>query len=174
MSNPSADRCTKNKKTEIKIKISNKIAVCKKIYPISSNIGYVLVFDFDEEWQGEKNKTVRIFFDEKFIDIPLAGNRADILKIPPCSALSVGVYSDNLSSTSAQIGCILSCRDMPCEELFTLTQHQKKRINSCFGSFGVPADDISLVTVSFSNGDTLIFTTSETGKENNNCQQYQI
>lgn len=100
----------------IEIKISNKVAVCKKAFPISSNTGYKLVFSFDEEWKNEKEKTARLVFDESYIDIKMSENTALLPKIPPCESLSVGVYSKNLASTLAEIGCVLSCADVKCKK----------------------------------------------------------
>lgn len=100
---------------EIKIKVSSKIAVCQKGYPISSNANYTVHFDFDDEWNAHTVKTARFVFDSRYTDVTFSGNTVAMPKIPPCKCLGIGVYSSSLASTTADIGCILSVKDFPGE-----------------------------------------------------------
>ncbi|MCM1544268.1 MAG: hypothetical protein NC110_03115 [Ruminococcus sp.] len=111
----------------INIKIRNKIAVCQKRYVISSNSNYSIEFDFDEEWKDEV-KTVRYFFDSKCVDMVFTGNVVGIPKIPACSSFGVGIFTDKLSSTVAEIGCIISAADSDCEHAFEFSQSQYDQI----------------------------------------------
>lgn len=97
--------------TDIKIKISKKIAICKKKYLISSNSDYTVTFEFDDEWNPQESKTARFIFDEKCVDVPFLGNSVSVPKIPFCKTLGIGVFSDTASSTVADLGCIASVRD---------------------------------------------------------------
>lgn len=100
----------------IDVKVTSFMAICNKEYLVSSNKGYALRFCFDERWKKEKRKKARILFDERYIDLPIKNGIAVLPKIPPCKALSIGVYSKHCSTTYADIGCIRSCKD---------TEHKK-------------------------------------------------
>ena len=96
---------------KIKIKISKKIAICKKIYLISSNADYMVTFDFDADWNKETGKVARFIFDENFIDVPFTGNTVLVPKIFPCESLGVSVFAPSISSTAAEIGCVVFAKD---------------------------------------------------------------
>lgn len=94
----------------IDIKVSGKMAFCKKHFPLSSN-PCTFVFKFDEEWKKEKRKKARLIFDGRYIDLPIRNDKAFIKKLPYADEISIGVYSKHLSSTFADIGCIRSSKD---------------------------------------------------------------
>ncbi len=96
----------------IEIKISNKIAICKKKYLIPENAEYRITFDFDSDWDKEAEKIVRFTFDGTVLDIPFTGKTARIPTIFPCSSLGVSVFSPNISSTAADIGCVVLTDDL--------------------------------------------------------------
>ena len=50
---------------DIQIKISSKIATCKKRYLVSSNANYTVSFDFDNEWDAHTVRTARFIFDSQ-------------------------------------------------------------------------------------------------------------
>lgn len=95
----------------IKIKISKKIAICKKRYLISSNADYMVTFDFDADWNKETGKVARFIFDGELVDVPFTGNTVLVPKVLPCESLGIGVFSPSLSSTVAEIGCVISAKD---------------------------------------------------------------
>ena len=96
----------------IDVKVTSHMAICKKEYLVSANEGYVLRFCFDEKWKKEKRKKARLLSDGKYIDIPIRKNIAVLPKIPPCKELNIGVFSNHYATTYADIGCILSCKDI--------------------------------------------------------------
>lgn len=98
--------------TIIDIKISDKIAICKKRYLISSNSNYIIRFDFDGEWKHCCRKTARLLFDGQIYDVHFWGNSVKLPKIPACRELCVGVFTRRLASTFAELGCIVSCADV--------------------------------------------------------------
>ena len=109
---------------EIKIKISNKIALCRKRYLISSNDNYTVRFEFDEEWENHQAKTARFIFDSSYVDVAFVGESVAVPKVIACETLGIGVFSDGLSSTIADVGCVLSVKDYPAEEAGELTNDQ--------------------------------------------------
>lgn len=109
----------------IPIHISGKVALCPKRYLISSNCDYVLSFTFDSTWNNTPVKTARVLFDDRCLDLPFTGNSVALPRIPVCSTLSVGVFSDTLATTAADLGCIVSVADtdVPVWDALTETQY---------------------------------------------------
>ena len=95
----------------IPIQIAGKVALCPKRYLISSNSDYVLQFTFDSEWDAAPVKTARVLFDDQCVDLAFSGNSVALPKIPACKSLCVGVFSDSLATTAAELGCIVSVAD---------------------------------------------------------------
>ena len=119
---------------DIQIKVSGKIAACRKKYLVSSNANYTITFDFDEEWSAHTVRTARFVFDSSYTDVAFSGNTVAIPKIPPCESFGVGVYSDSLASTTADIGCVLSVKDLPGEALGELTDGQYESLLALINS----------------------------------------
>lgn len=109
---------------EITVKITNKIAVCPKRYLISANSDYSVNFEFDDEWNEDDVKTARILFGDKMYDIPFIKKAVQLPKIPYCSEISIGVYTPELASTFAPLGCIISCADSSAQNIYEFTQSQ--------------------------------------------------
>ena len=87
---------------ELHIKIRKRIA--RLAYGenfVSYNEGYKIIFDFDREWDSIENKTARFIFGENYIDYPFNGNEVEIPLIKNADTLEIGVYSDNLYTTTA-------------------------------------------------------------------------
>ena len=87
---------------ELHIKIRKRIA--RLAYGenfVSYNEGYKIIFDFDKEWDSIENKTARFIFGENYIDYPFNGNEVEIPLIKNADTLEIGVYSDNLYTTTA-------------------------------------------------------------------------
>ena len=87
---------------ELHIKIRKRIA--RLAYGenfVSYNEGYKIIFDFDKEWDSIGNKIARFIFGENYIDCPINGNEVEIPLIKNADTLEIGVYSDNLYTTTA-------------------------------------------------------------------------
>ena len=87
---------------ELHIKIRKRIA--RLAYGenfVSYNEGYKIIFDFDREWDSIGNKIARFIFGENYIDCPINGNEVEIPLIKNADTLEIGVYSDNLYTTTA-------------------------------------------------------------------------
>lgn len=119
---------------DIQIKISSKIAICKKRYLVSSNANYTVTFDFDNEWDAHTVRTARFVFDSQYTDVAFSGNTVAVPKIPPCEHLEIGVYSDSLASTTADVGCVLSVKDCPGEPVGELTDEQYESLLALINS----------------------------------------
>lgn len=143
--------------TEINVKISAGLAICKKTYALSSNKGYTVCFDFDSEWENEKDITARLVFDGNFVDIPVVNGRASLPKIPACRSLAVGVYSALHSTTLAQIGCIPTCADKNFCEVVTASEKAFRQIEKTLFDFGMADGRIEMLTLSLSQGEQRSF-----------------
>lgn len=143
----------------IPISVSGKVALCPKRYLISSNSDYVLQFTFDSEWDAAPVKTARVFFDEQCVDLAFSGNTVALPKIPACASLAVGVFSDSLATTPAELGCIVSVADSDCEILDPLEETQYTQLFALLNAmatkqvsaFSLAADTL---TITFSDGST--------------------
>lgn len=111
----------------IDVTVKNKIAACEKRYVISANSNYFVEFDFDEEWT-DNVKTARFFFDSSCVDMIFTGNKVPVPKIPACTTFGVGVFTDALASTTAEIGCIISAADEESNNAFNFTQSQYEQM----------------------------------------------
>ena len=141
----------------IPIQVAGKVALCPKRYLISSNSDYVLQFTFDSEWDASPVKTARILFDDQCVDLAFSGNSVALPKIPACTSLSVGVFSDSLATTAAELGCIVSVADTDCTVLDPLEDTQYTQLfailnamaNKQVSSLSLAADTL---TITFSDG----------------------
>jgi len=145
----------------IPIHISGKVALCPRRYLISSNSDYVLTFTFDSEWDGVPAKTARVLFDDRCLDLPFTGSAVLLPKIPPCASLSVGVFSDSLATTAAELGCILSVADSDAEVWNALTETQYDRLLSMLNAL-----QIRSVTSLSLQGDVLTIGYSDSSRAN--------
>ena len=87
---------------ELHIKIRKRIA--RLAYGenfVSYNEGYKIIYDLNREWDSIENKTARFIFGENYIDYPFNGNEVEIPLIKNADTLEIGVYSDNLYTTTA-------------------------------------------------------------------------
>ena len=78
-------------------------------------------------------------------------------KIPPCECLGIGVYSDALASTTADVGCVLSVKDCPGEPVGELTDEQYESLLALINSLDLRQIEKierteSGMKISFSNG----------------------
>ena len=110
--------------TDIKIKVSGKVALCRKRYLVSSNADYTVTFEFDSDWDAHTVKTARFIFDEKYTDASFLGNTVAVPTVIACKPPGIGVYSDSVASTVADIGCVISAKDFDGEAAGELTDEQ--------------------------------------------------
>lgn len=110
--------------TDIKIKVSGKVALCRKRYLVSSNADYTVTFEFDSDWDTHPVKTARFIFDEKYTDVSFIGNTVAVPKVIACKSLGIGVFSDSVASTVADVGCVISAKDFDGETAGELTDEQ--------------------------------------------------
>lgn len=140
----------------IPIHVSGKVAICPKRYLISSNSDYVLDFTFDDEWDAVPVKTARVICDDQCLDLVFSGTSVALPRVPPCTSLAVGVYSDTLATTAAELGCILSVADGDQTLLDPLTETQYTQLFAILNALaGKTLSSLSLA------GDTLTLTFSD-------------
>lgn len=94
----------------IEILVRNRVPRFKKDSAksiITWNTGYVINFDFDEEWGH--TKTLRVVNDKGKIvqDIVFEGNSVELPKIADTGSIGIGVFSGDLKSTTK---LTLACR----------------------------------------------------------------
>lgn len=114
--------------TTIQVTVSGKVAICRKQYLISSNADYCLSFTFDDDWDVAGVKTARLLFDGQSCDLVFTGTTVALPKLPACEELAVGVFTDTIASTIAQIGCIRSVADVDADPVSTFTESQYDQI----------------------------------------------
>ena len=140
----------------IPIHVSGKVALCPKRYLISSNSDYALQFTFDSDWDAVPVKTARVLFDDQCVDLVFTGNTVALPKIPPCTTLSVGVFSDTLATTAAELGCIVSVADSDCTVLDALQDTQYTQLFALLNAMA----NKQIAALSL-QGDTLTLTFSD-------------
>ena len=144
----------------IPIHVSGKVALCPKRYLISSNCDYMLRFTFDSDWDDTPAKTARVLFDAQCLDLPFTGTDVALPRIPVCASLAVGVFSDTLATTAAELGCIVSVADSDAEIWNALTETQYTLLFSMLNALETKAlSSLSL------QGDTLTLTFSDSSTQ---------
>ena len=86
----------------IKISVRDRIAwqTNRKDY-ICGNGDFTVEFNFDDEWENSPNKTARFIHGEKHTDVLFTGNKCTVPIITGVKSMEVGVYADNLRTTTA-------------------------------------------------------------------------
>lgn len=91
--------------------ISNKVATYlqRDGYIVCGNADNQIEFTFDKEWDAYERKTARFIWGGKPVDVEFSGNVCPVPIVANTEQLKVGVYVENLSTTtSAVIPCRLS------------------------------------------------------------------
>lgn len=85
----------------INVTVRNKIAVAQKnaLY-ICGNSDFVIVFDFDEEWNEHDHKTARFIHNGSYQDVIFTGNTCPVPIISNAYNIKVGVYAGDLRTTT--------------------------------------------------------------------------
>ena len=86
----------------IKISVRDRIAwlTNRKEY-ICGNGDFTVEFDFDAEWANSPNKTARFIHGKEHTDVLFTGNKCTVPIITGVNHMEVGVYADNLRTTTA-------------------------------------------------------------------------
>ena len=70
---------------------------------------YEVEFKFDSMWDDQPVKTARFIYNDHIVDEPITGNRAKIPRVIDATTLYVGVYADDIqTSTPATVECLPS------------------------------------------------------------------
>ena len=97
--------------TIINIKVNGKIAESPPEKIVCDNSDYVIEFTFDSSWDDHPVKTAQFVYNGIVIDEPIIGTRAKVPPVIDALLLEVGVYSDNIvTTTSAVVECLPSIR----------------------------------------------------------------
>lgn len=86
---------------ELYVQVKNKIAInSKPIVPVCDNNDYVIIFDFDEEWNSLKTKTARFIYNKNYTDVIFDGNKCPLPIIRNTNSFTVGVFAGDLHTTT--------------------------------------------------------------------------
>lgn len=72
---------------------------------VCGNSDYQIVFTFDEEWDAYTTKTARFRWGGENHDVTFTGNTCDVPVISDATSVIVGVFVDEIASTSVIIPC---------------------------------------------------------------------
>lgn len=89
----------------IEIAVENKIArqTNDEIY-ICGNSDFVVVFDFDSEWEAYDAKTARLkYYDNRYQDVLFVGNEFSLPAISNTNHIQIGVYAGDLHTTTPAV-----------------------------------------------------------------------
>ena len=97
---------------QIEVNVKNKIAIAAQDYiVVCGNSDYIVVFTFDDEWNGHEVKTARFGFTQdgvkKFIDVVFTDNACAMPVLSNVNTVEIGVYAGDLRTTTP---CLLSCK----------------------------------------------------------------
>lgn len=97
---------------QIEVNVKNKIATAAQDYiVICGNSDYIIVFTFDDEWNGHEVKTARFGYTQdgvkKFIDVVFTENAVAMPVLSNVNTVEIGVYAGDLRTTTP---CLLSCK----------------------------------------------------------------
>lgn len=87
--------------TKILVKIRDKIAMAamNALY-ICGNSDFVIVFDFDEEWNAFETKTARFTYGGVYQDVIFTGNECPVPIISNIHSFRLGVFAGDLHTTT--------------------------------------------------------------------------
>lgn len=98
---------------DLHIIVNNKVAtyLTRDGNIVCGNNDYRIVFTFDSEWDSYTTKTARFEWNGKSVKVDFTGNTVKVPVLSNTTLLKVGVYVEEISTTtSADIPCLLSCR----------------------------------------------------------------
>lgn len=93
----------KDKKEKMQFTVNERKTKCDVKSLIGDNADYIASFTFDEEWEG-LTKTARFMMDKKYVDVILEDDQCAVpVEILKQGILSVGVYTEKLTSMKCEI-----------------------------------------------------------------------
>lgn len=94
----------------INVNVTNKIATASsRASIVCGNSGYQIKFTFDSEWGAHDTKTARFIWNGRFVDVAFTGDTCPVPIISNTTALKVGVYAGELTTTTpAHLDCLKS------------------------------------------------------------------
>lgn len=109
----------------LNITVANKIATyCQRDgIIVCGNSDYQITFTFDSEWDSYEEKTARFKWNGGFYDVTFTGDAVAVPTIENASQVEVGVYVENLSTTTS---AVIPCqRSILCGEAIAFIPPQK-------------------------------------------------
>ena len=86
----------------INVTIRDKIATAPfDVSYICGNSDFIIVFDFDEEWEAHDPKTARFVYNGTHQDVVFTGNQCAVPIISNTYNIQLGIFADNLHTTTA-------------------------------------------------------------------------
>lgn len=90
----------------INVAVRNKTATNPQEHALKyvcGNSGFVVVFDFDKEWDAHYAKTARFKYNGTYQDVVFQGNQVEMPIIENATKIQVGVFAGNLCTTTPAI-----------------------------------------------------------------------
>lgn len=86
----------------VNVVVENKIARARNpsAFIVCGNSGYVIEFEFDDEWSAYDTKTARFKWNGQAEEIPFSGNQCRVPIISDTLFVEVGVFAGNLQTTT--------------------------------------------------------------------------
>lgn len=97
----------------VEISIQNRVArLAAGVVLVCNNPTDTVRFVFDDEWAAYDVKTARFVYNGTFIDVPFTGNEVQAPEIFSAHNVNIGIYTDDLTSTYAQVPCRYSIKSL--------------------------------------------------------------
>ena len=86
----------------IEIDVLNKIAKLRyPVFAVCGNSDYVIVFNFDEEWNEYNTKTARFKYGGSYTDVVFTGNECPMPVMQDVYNVEIGVFAGDLHTTTS-------------------------------------------------------------------------
>lgn len=126
-------------KDKIAATVDNTVYVC-------GNSDFVIVFDFDEEWEEHIHKTARFVWNGMHQDVVFSGNECEVPVISNTHNFKVGVFAGNLHTTTPayvpakkSILCDSGSPEAPSEDVYAQIMEKLNAMDQ--GNGGIRVDD---------------------------------
>ena len=88
---------------EVKIQVRERIATWVEGEIVCDNTDYKIIFDFDDEWNSNATKTLRVKYGDAYTEVVFVGNEVVTNAIYDVVSCKIGVYSGHLQTTTPAI-----------------------------------------------------------------------
>ena len=86
----------------VEIDVLNKIAKLRyPVFAVCGNSDYVIVFNFDEEWNEYNTKTARFKYGGSYTDVVFTGNECPMPVMQDVYNVEIGVFAGDLHTTTS-------------------------------------------------------------------------